>query len=84
MPAKLPVSAIVMSLNEKLNLEECLKSVSEFIDEIILVDCFSNDNTIEIANKFTNKIYRNKWINYSEQYNWALSNTDIKMNGYFG
>lgn len=75
---KLLLSAIVMTLNEKPNLRDCLDSVSNFIDEIIIVDCFSSDNTIEIAKKYTDKIYQNKWINYSQQYNWAVKNTDIK------
>lgn len=78
MSSKLPVTAIVMTLNEKLNLEACLTSVSEFIDEIIIVDCFSTDNTREIAKKYTTKIYQNKWINYSQQYIWAINNTEIK------
>lgn len=75
---KVPVTAIVMTLNEKQNLEECLSSVADFVDEIIVVDCYSTDNTLEIAKKYTNKIYQNKWVNYSQQYNWAINNTDIK------
>lgn len=75
--AKLPVTGIVMTLNEKFNLEECLKSVSEFINEIIIIDCYSTDNTLEIAKKYTSKIYQNRWVNYSQQYNWALNNTEI-------
>lgn len=75
---KLPITAIVMTLNEKLNLEECLVSIHHYINDIIIVDCYSNDNTIEIAQKYTSKIYQNKWINYSQQYLWAIANTDIK------
>lgn len=74
----IPVTAIVMTLNEKLNLQDCLDSVSSFIDEIIIVDCFSSDNTLDIAKKYTNNIYQNKWINYSQQYNWAIANAKIK------
>lgn len=75
---KLPISAIIMTLNESLNLEECLTSIKDYVDDIIIVDCFSSDNTIEIAKEYTNKIYQNKWINYSKQYLWAIANTDIK------
>jgi glycosyltransferase involved in cell wall biosynthesis len=78
MGSTIPITAIVMTLNEKLNLEECLVSVNDFIDEIIIVDCFSSDNTLEIAKKYTTKIYQHKWINYSQQYNWAINNTEIK------
>jgi glycosyltransferase involved in cell wall biosynthesis len=43
---KLKITAIVMTLNERLNLDECLISIAEFIDEIIVVDCYSTDNTL--------------------------------------
>jgi glycosyltransferase involved in cell wall biosynthesis len=78
MKKSLPISAIVMTANEKLNLEECLNSIKDYVDDIIIIDCYSHDNTLEIAKKFTNKIYQNKWINYSKQYIWAIENTDIK------
>jgi glycosyltransferase involved in cell wall biosynthesis len=78
MNKKLPVTAIVMTLNEERNLKESLHSVSDYIDQIILVDSFSNDKTIEIAKKYTDYIYQNKWINYSNQYKWAIDNTEIK------
>lgn len=57
---KLPISAIVMTFNESLNLNECLASIKDYVDDIIIVDCFSSDNTIEIAKKYTNKIYQHK------------------------
>jgi glycosyltransferase involved in cell wall biosynthesis len=75
---KLPVSAIVMTLNEKLNLQQCLESVSDFIDEIIIVDSYSSDNTIEIAKRYTDKIYQNKFVNQAKQFIWALDNIEIK------
>lgn len=78
MITKLPVTAIIMTFNEETNLEGCLSSIIDYVDDIIIVDCFSTDSTLEIAKKYTNKIYQNKWINYSRQYIWAIENTDIK------
>lgn len=75
---KLPITAIVMTLNEKLNLEACLISIKDYVDEIIIVDSYSKDNTLEIAKKYTNKIYQNKFINQAKQFIWALENTDLK------
>jgi len=42
--------------NEESFLEEALKSVS-WVDELIIVDAGSTDNTIKIAAKYTNKIF---------------------------
>jgi len=47
MMKKLPLSVSVISFNEELNLARTLKSISDFADEIVLVDAFSNDRTVE-------------------------------------
>ena len=75
---KLPVTAIIMTYNETRNLRACLESVKDYIDDIIIVDSFSNDDTEKIAREYTDKFYQNKWINYSKQYLWGIANTDIK------
>ena len=77
MTQKLPITAIVMTYNEERNLEECLRSIHGYVDEIIVVDSFSTDKTEEIARKYTDKFFQNKWINYSKQYLWSLENTPI-------
>jgi len=78
MKNKLPITAIIMTYNEERNLRACLESVKDHIDDIIIVDSFSNDRTEEIAKEYTDKFYANKWINYSKQYLWGIANTDIK------
>lgn len=51
------LSVVLVTHNEEDILEECLKSVS-FTDEIIVVDAESNDRTLDIAKKFTDKIIK--------------------------
>ncbi len=75
---KLPISAIIMTKNEERNLPQCLESIASYVDDIIIVDSFSDDATLNIAQKYTSKIYQNKWINYATQYNWAINNADLK------
>ena len=41
-------------------------------DEIIVIDSFSTDRTIEIANSFGAKVIQNEYINSAKQKNWAL------------
>jgi len=48
--------------NEEDNLEICLESVRDIMDEIIIVDTGSTDKTVEIASKYTDKIYHFEWI----------------------
>ena len=75
---KLPVTVIIMTYNEKRNLRACLESVKDYIDDIIIVDSFSTDNTEEIARKYSQKFYQNKFINQAKQFIWTVANTDIK------
>lgn len=56
------ISLSMIVRNEADVLERCLSSVSDLVDEIILVDTGSTDTTKEIAAKFTEKIYDFPWI----------------------
>lgn len=59
--------------NEEKYLRECLESVQGAVDEIVIVDTGSTDNTINIAKEFGAKIYHFDWINdFSAARNYAL------------
>jgi len=55
------LSFAMMVKNEGENLERCLSSVLPFSSEIVILDTGSTDNTVDIAKKFTDKIYHQKW-----------------------
>ena len=57
MNAKAPVSVVIIAKNEEARLEECLKSAA-FAAEIVVVDDMSTDRTVEIARRFTDKIFQ--------------------------
>lgn len=71
------ISAIVLTYNEEINLSKCLTSLKKINADIILVDSYSTDNTLSIGESFGARIYQNKWVNYSNQFNWAINNTNI-------
>jgi glycosyltransferase involved in cell wall biosynthesis len=66
------VSACVICFNEERNLRRCLESVS-WADEIVIVDSFSQDRTLEIAKGYTGQVFERKWTGYRDQKNFALS-----------
>jgi len=65
------LSVVVITGNEEKNIAECLESVA-WADEIIVVDSESKDKTVEIAKKYTDKIFIKKWEGYANQKQFAI------------
>ncbi len=68
------ISVIIIAGNEEKKIEDCLKTI-EWADEIVFVDSESSDNTVNIAKRFTNKIYVKKWKGFAAQKRFALEQT---------
>ncbi len=66
------ISACIISFNEEKKIEDCLKSLENIADEIIIVDSLSTDNTVKIAEKYTDKIFQQKFLGHIEQKNLAV------------
>jgi glycosyltransferase involved in cell wall biosynthesis len=66
------VSAIVVCYNEEDNIGRCLNSL-RWCDEIVVVDSFSTDRTVEICRQFTNIIIEREWAGYRDQKAFAHS-----------
>jgi len=59
------ISVLINTFNESKNIENCLKAV-QWADEIIIVDMYSDDDTVEIASKYTDKIFYFKRMGYAD------------------
>lgn len=75
---KLPISIIILTYNEEKNIKDCFESAAGWSNEMFIVDSGSTDKTIEIARRYTNKIYYHTFENYAKQRNWAQNNLPIK------
>ncbi len=70
----LKISLCMIVKDEESCLGSCLKSVREYVDEIILVDTGSRDKTVEIAKSFGARIYHHPWEDdFSKHRNQSLS-----------
>ena len=68
------LTALILTFNEAIHLERCLANVSQLTSDIVVVDSFSTDQTIQIAQKFGARILQRAWENnHATQVNWALS-----------
>lgn len=70
------ISAVVITLDEEKNIERCLDSLSLVADEIIVVDSFSTDRTVELCSRYNKiRIIKNRFEGYIQQKNFAISQT---------
>jgi glycosyltransferase involved in cell wall biosynthesis len=62
------ISACVIAFNEERKIRRCLQSLT-WCDEIIVLDSFSTDRTVEICKEFTTRVYQHEWLGYVGQRN---------------
>ncbi len=68
------ISLCMIVKNEESCLGRCLKSVHEYVDEIVIVDTGSTDRTVEIAKSYSARIYHHPWENdFSKHRNQSIS-----------
>lgn len=63
---KLPISVVIITLNEEAHIERCIRS-APFADDIVVVDSFSTDRTVEIAEKCGARVFKEKWKGFGPQ-----------------
>ncbi len=68
------ISGIVPTYNEENKIEDCLKSL-DWVDELIVVDSFSTDNTLAIVKKYADKVIQHKYNYSASQKNWIIPQT---------
>lgn len=66
------VSAVIIVYNEEANIRRCLRTV-QWANEIVVVDSYSKDRTVEIAREFTDKIYQKEYQGHIDKKRFAVS-----------
>jgi len=59
------ISVLIHTYNEEKNIRNCLETV-KWADEIVIVDMYSTDNTVDIAKEYTDKIFYFEYCGYVE------------------
>jgi glycosyltransferase involved in cell wall biosynthesis len=77
------LTTIILTKNEELNIKECINSVKAVSKRIVVVDSFSTDKTVEIAQTLGAEIYEHEFVNYGKQFQYALDNIDVKTKWVF-
>jgi glycosyltransferase involved in cell wall biosynthesis len=64
------LSVVIITWNEEDEIEACLRSAA-WADEIVLVDSRSTDRTVEIARRFTDRIFQKEFEGFTAQKRYA-------------
>lgn len=62
------LSVTIITFNEEKNIEPCLESL-KWADEIVVLDSFSSDRTVEICKRYTERVFQEPWSGYGKQKN---------------
>lgn len=71
------ITCIILTKDEALHIERCIRSVQKICREVLVVDSFSTDETCAIAESLGAKVVQHKFTNQAAQFNWAIDNLDI-------
>jgi glycosyltransferase involved in cell wall biosynthesis len=65
------ISAVIITFNEAANIERCVRSVADVVDDILVVDSFSTDSTVAIAEGCGARVVQHPWEDYNKQREFA-------------
>jgi hypothetical protein len=65
------ISILILTFNEEMNIRQCLESVNWSTD-VVVVDSFSTDRTVELARSSGARVVQNKFVNFAEQRNFGI------------
>jgi glycosyltransferase involved in cell wall biosynthesis len=70
-------SIYILTYNEEIDLADCIESAL-LSDDIIVVDSFSSDRTIEIASRYPVRVVQHEFISHGKQRTWMLESVPTK------
>lgn len=74
---KTDITAVILTYNESKHIKRCIESVDDLCARIVVVDSFSTDDTKMISESLGAVCFQNPWLNYANQFQWALDNANI-------
>jgi len=70
---RIPVSVVIIAKNEEDCIGKCLASVTGWADEVIVIDDYSSDRTVEIVRSFGATVFQRKMENEGRHRNWGYA-----------
>lgn len=73
----LDLTVLILTFNEKKHLARAIESVRPIAKEILVIDSFSTDETVAIAEDLGARVLQNEFVNQSQQFQWGMDNGNI-------
>lgn len=70
---KINLSVVILSKNESMNIKDCINSVKDFSNDIIVIDDLSDDDTVKIAENLKARVFVKRMENEGIHRNWAYA-----------
>jgi len=71
------LTVIILTKNEEKNLEKCIQSFQGIAKRIVVLDSFSTDGTVPLAEGLGAEVIYHKFENHAAQFNWGIKNANI-------
>jgi len=72
------VAVIILTFNEEIHIERALRSIAPIARELVIVDSYSTDRTLEICRAAGARVVQHPFVNQAKQFQWALDNVVIE------
>ena len=72
------ITAIILTKNEEVNIVDCIQSIRSVVKRIVVIDSFSTDKTVELAESLGAEVYQHPFENYARQYMYGVQKAAIQ------
>lgn len=71
------ITAIILTKDEEINIADCIKSIVTTVKRIIVIDSYSSDHTVEIAEECGAEVMQHRFVTHAKQFKYAVEASNI-------
>lgn len=71
------ITALILTFNEEQHIERCIRSLTGIVERVCVIDSFSTDRTVEIAESLGAEVFQNPWPGHAAQFQWGLNTVGV-------